>query len=100
MSGNPSLSEDEEVVLSLAAEGESMMAMGRWEKPVLRLAELGYLRAADKFNYFVTDAGKRRWKVLESAELDAIVDWNNQIFEKRQRTIEADDASSDAAGLQ
>ena len=94
----PSLSEDESVVLSIAAEGASMMAIGRWEKPVKRLTTLGYLRAADKFNYFITDAGRQRWSREEAQELDDIVEWNNQLVEKRRK--EADDAAIDAERLQ
>jgi len=94
----PALNEDELVILSLAAEGESLMALGRWEKPVERLLALGYLRAADKFNYFITPTGKARWKAEEADEVQAIIDWNNALVEKRQE--EQDDASPDATSIQ
>jgi hypothetical protein len=94
----PALSEDELTVLSIGAEGASMMALGRWEKPVKRLATLGYFRAADQFNYFITSAGSARWAEEEAGEVQALIDWNNSLVEKRQK--EADDAAGDATSLQ
>jgi hypothetical protein len=52
------LSDDEFTVLSIAAEGESMMPLGRWEQPVEHLVELGFLEQHDKFNNTITSAGK------------------------------------------
>jgi hypothetical protein len=95
---SPELSEDELLILSLAAEGESMMALGRWEKPVERLVAFGYLRAADQFNHFITTTGKARWVAEEAAEMQVIVEWNNELFVKRQE--EQDDAGPDAERLQ
>lgn len=66
------LSDDEFTVLLIAAEGESMMPLGRWEQPVERLVELGYLERADKFNNYITPAGKaavaEHNKILEAAD--------------------------------
>ena len=53
------LSDDEFTVLSIADKGESMMPLGRWEQPVEHLVELGYLERADKFNNYITSAGKQ-----------------------------------------
>src|SRR5690349_11032406 len=53
-----SLTEDEFTVLAIAAEGESMMPLGRWEQPVERLVELGYLERTDKFNNYITATGR------------------------------------------
>lgn len=58
--GSVSLNTDEETVLMIAAQGESMIPMGRWEGPVLRLAQLGLLHKNDRFNYSITAAGRAR----------------------------------------
>jgi hypothetical protein len=51
------LSQDEVTVLLIAKEGQSMIPIGRWEKPTLDLAAKGLLRRADAVNYFITDKG-------------------------------------------
>ena len=66
---DPFLSEDDLIVLSLAADGERMIAIGRWEKPTEKLEALGYLEyAPDKFNAVITAAGRERWTAEEAAE--------------------------------
>lgn len=52
------LTDDERTVLMIAAEGESMMAIARWEKPVESLIQKGLMRRGDKFNNFITQAGR------------------------------------------
>lgn len=51
------LTDDEFTVLSIAAQGQSMMAVARWEKPTDLLVEKGLMRREDKFNNFITSAG-------------------------------------------
>ena len=46
----------------------------------------------------VAAAGRQRWAREEAQELDDIVEWNNQLVEKRRK--EADDAAIDAERLQ
>ena len=53
------LSDDEFVVLTLAANGESMAAIGRWEKPIEHLVLLGMLHRHDKFNNVITSKGRQ-----------------------------------------
>jgi hypothetical protein len=53
------LTDDERTVLMICAKGESLAAIGRWEQPVDRLVDLGYLSRNDKFNNFITDAGRK-----------------------------------------
>lgn len=55
---NLPLSIDEETVLLLAEEGESLMAIGRWEYCVRSLTARGFLYEADPVNFFITDAGR------------------------------------------
>jgi hypothetical protein len=66
------LSLDEETVLEIAARGQSMIPIGRWEAPTKRLAALGLLKALDEANYVITDAGRARFKVAEQDQDDAI----------------------------
>ena len=51
------LTADEFVVLMLAAEGESMIPIGRWKQPILALTERGLMQMNDEVNYAITQAG-------------------------------------------
>lgn len=64
------LSDDERTVLMIAAQGESMIPIGRWEGPIKRLTALGYMRRLDDVNYVITDAGRSAIDAAE-AEVDA-----------------------------
>ena len=59
------LTEDERIVLTIAAEGESMMAIARWEKPIDALVARGLMQRGDKFNNFITPAGRAAIKQVE-----------------------------------
>lgn len=61
----PDLTDDEVTVLTLAAQGNSMMAVARWEKPADSLVEKGFLVRHDKFNHSITPAGR---KALEQTQ--------------------------------
>jgi len=52
------LSDDEWTCLMIAAEGASMMAVGRWEASVDSLVTKGFMQRNDKFNNFITPAGR------------------------------------------
>lgn len=56
------ITDDEFTVLMIAAEGESMMPIGRWEKPVISLVAKGLMKSNDKFNNVITDAGREAIK--------------------------------------
>jgi DNA-binding TFAR19-related protein (PDSD5 family) len=60
----PELTEDEITCLTIAGNGENMLAIARWEKPIDHLVELGLMRRLDKFNNLITANGKQ---VLEMA---------------------------------
>ncbi len=51
------LSDDEITILLIAVQGQSMAAIGRWEKPLYKLQELG-LMTHDKFNSQITNSGR------------------------------------------
>lgn len=62
------LTADERMVLDLAAQGQSMMPVGRWEIPVMTLARRGLLNKDDQFNYSITDEGKLANQGYEAAQ--------------------------------
>jgi hypothetical protein len=64
------LSDDEFTVLRIAAQGESMMAIGRWQKPVESLLEKGLMqsRGGDNSNCVITAAGRAVAKAAKEAE--------------------------------
>jgi hypothetical protein len=61
------LTDDEFAVLMIAAQGESMMAIGHWQKPIEHLIELGYLksRGGDNFNCVITPEGREACKARD-----------------------------------
>jgi hypothetical protein len=66
------LSDDERVVLMIAAEGSFMIPIGRWRETILALASRGFLRKLDDVNYVITEAGRA---ASDAAEDDAIRDY-------------------------
>ncbi len=63
------LTDDEFTVLLIAQQGESMMPIARWEKPVNDLVERGLLHRHDKFNNTITENGKEALRT-HAARLD------------------------------
>ena len=68
-----SLSRDEETVLLIAAKGERMMPIGRWEAPVKTLTAKGLLATqpnpgdpTGNFNCVITGAGREAADQLET----------------------------------
>lgn len=51
------LTNHEFAVLLLADEGESLIPIGIWEKPIKTLTTLGLLKKNDGANYVITEAG-------------------------------------------
>jgi hypothetical protein len=64
------MTDDEMTVLLIAAQGESMIPIGRWEQPILALTERGLMQRNDASNYGITEKGKRAVK-QEETERDA-----------------------------
>ena len=52
------LTDDEFALLEIASHGESMIPIGRWEKPLKSLAAKGMMFAADTANYVITESGR------------------------------------------
>lgn len=80
------LSDDEYVVLAIAAEGQSMMQVGRWQAPTEHLVELGFLVAHDKFNCFITPKGRQAAAEHEKKTDDASLRIGVEIHNTRIRT--------------
>ncbi len=66
------LSQDELTVLMIAVHGESMMAIGRWQKPIESLLQKGYMqsRGGDNFNCIITDAGRAACEARDKQDQD------------------------------
>jgi hypothetical protein len=79
------LTQDELTVLMIAAEGESMMPIGRWEAPTKSLVAKGYLHVNDKFNNVITEAGRQAAEQADNANIRDMVKVNNDLVEARQK---------------
>ena len=77
------LSQDELTVLLIAAKGESLAAIGRWEVPIDSLVEKGLLSRGDKFNNFITPAGRVAAKKGEDANYVAMLETGTKINNAR-----------------
>lgn len=91
------LSQDELTVLMIAAEGESMMPIGRWEKPVQSLVVKGYLQALDKFNNVITATGRAAVIQDEDDTARQMIQAHNAVIEGKNTTSQ--DAEQIAAQL-
>jgi hypothetical protein len=82
------LTQDELTVLMIAAEGQSMMPIGRWEAPVESLVKQGLLRRADKFNNFITEAGRKAVEDGDNANIEAIIETRDKIEIAKKKIAE------------
>lgn len=74
-----SLTQDEYAVLMIAEKGESIAAIGRWEKPIQSLVARGLMRANDKFNNVITDAGRVAVEKEDDEAIRDVIQANNAI---------------------
>lgn len=65
------LTSEEQAVLTLAEQGQSIMAVGMWEAPCDHLVELKLLERHDKFNHSITPAGRKALGNTEEEVNDA-----------------------------
>jgi hypothetical protein len=82
------LTQDELTVLMIAAEGQSMMPIGRWEAPVESLVKRGLLRRADKFNNYITPAGRKAADAKDNANIEAVINARNEITYAQEKAAE------------
>jgi hypothetical protein len=73
------LTSDELTVLLIACEDQSMMPIGRWEAPVESLVKKGFLSRSDKFNNYITDAGRAAAKQSDDDNFKAVIETRNAI---------------------
>ena len=89
----PDLSQDELTVLLIAAKGERMMPIGRWEAPAQSLLTKGYLQRnvspqdpSGMHNLTITVAGRKACKQAEDDSMRALIGAHNAVVEARQKT--------------
>lgn len=80
------LSDDELTVLLIAAKGEPMLAIGRWEEPTKSLILKGYLQACSwagdpsgNANNVITDAGRKAAREAEDAPFKALIEIGSKV---------------------
>lgn len=88
------LTQDELTVLLIAAEGKSMMPIGRWEGPVKSLVAKGYLSANDKFNNVITAAGRQAANQDEDNTARQMIEANNAIVNCKESARQMAEAIS------
>ena len=79
------LTQDEFTVLLIAAEGESMIPIGRWKVPILSLTERGLMRKNDDVNYEITAKGRQAVDERNAEDEESMRD----LLEGHSKTIEA-----------
>lgn len=72
-----SLTETENVVLSLMTGGEDMLPIGSWEAPIMSLVEKGMARKSGGGAYTITPEGEAAFAAMEDAEMRGMVDEHN-----------------------
>jgi hypothetical protein len=80
------LTQDELTVLLIAAEGQPMAPIGRWEEPIKALVAKGFLMPhrhpgdpTGHFNNYITVAGRAAAEAAENANLRAMIGASNKI---------------------
>lgn len=95
------LTQDEMTCLAISAQGENMLAIGRWEKPIDRLVELGLLVRFDKFNHQITPKGvleaERSLAGVDDAYVKAVIDVKNAQTQYKLSMDQAAQHLADAA---
>lgn len=82
------LTPDEKTVLMIAAEGQSMMAIARWEKPIESLVAKGLMQRGDQFNNWITPKGRAAINEPDTEEDEAyrqILTKGAQVRDARQQ---------------
>lgn len=87
------LTQDEFTLLLIAAEGESMMPIGRWKEPLLALTERGLMHKNDEANYEITAEGRKACderNADDDKSLRALLERNSKTIEARAMSYEED----------
>lgn len=91
------LTDDEYAVLMIADQGQHMLAIGRWEKPVKHLVTGGYMRKVDDVNYLITDAGRQAMQARGKEDDTALLTVFNQGIALRNGREQATQSVEQAA---
>lgn len=84
------LTPDERTVLMIAAEGQSMIAIGRWEQPIDSCVAKGLMERADKFNNFISAKGRAALDLEDKADdsyYRGILETAAKVRNQRQQAI-------------
>ena len=76
------LTNDEMAVLMIAARGDYMLAIGRWEAPTKSLAAKGFMKREminDGPQYMITDAGRAAMEKGDDDNIRAMIEHGSQI---------------------
>ena len=87
------LTNDEFTVLMIAAEGESMIPIGRWKAPIHALTERGLMQRNDESNYGITLAGREACAERnreDDAAMLRLLEGNSKTIEARADEIEVE----------
>jgi FkbM family methyltransferase len=76
------MTNDEMTVLMIAAQGEPMIPIGRWEQPVRDLAARGLMQKQDAINYVITSKGM---EALRSEEQQRDGEFANALRARQRR---------------
>jgi hypothetical protein len=86
------LTQDELIVLLIAAEGESMMPIGRWEAPLRSLVAKGLMAPQSgahdptgMFNCYITPEGRKACNKGDDDNIRALIGANNAVVDARQK---------------
>ena len=88
------ISDDDFSVLMIAKQGQSMIPIGRWKSPVLKLAQRGLLQCVDSVNYVITPQGEAMCDERDRSDDDSfrqILESSNKIANARtqaQQSVE------------
>ena len=87
------LSQDELTVLMIAVHGESMMAIGRWQKPIESLLQKGYMqsRGGDNFNCVITPAGRAACEARDRQDTVDLMSAITRVNRRQPEAVTADD---------
>lgn len=93
------LTNDEATVLMIAAKGQSMIAIGRWEVPIRQLVARGLMKKNDAVNFSITDPGLAALSAHEEQVDAAVVSSTRKLIDAASSRVTMQRFSEQAATL-
>jgi len=93
------ITDDEYALLLIMQEGQSVAAIGRWEKPLDSLVERGLARRLDKFNNIITTEGRKACGARDLADTTALKSLMPRVADAQERTRQGVEAAAGALYL-